>query len=49
MPGFADRLSDAEIRAVLGYIKSQWSERNRRIQLERTRAREAMDAGAESR
>ena len=27
MPGFADVLSDAEIRAVLAYIKSTWPER----------------------
>lgn len=26
MPGFKDKLSDAEIRAVLAYIKSRWSE-----------------------
>lgn len=29
MPGFADLLSDAEIRAVLAYIKSTWPERER--------------------
>lgn len=29
MPGFADVLSDPEIRAVLGYIKSTWPERER--------------------
>lgn len=29
MPGFADVLSDAEIRAVLAYIKSTWPERER--------------------
>ncbi|AZB65876.1 Cytochrome c, class I precursor [Cereibacter sphaeroides WS8N] len=27
MPGFADLLTDAEIRAVLDYIKSTWPER----------------------
>jgi mono/diheme cytochrome c family protein len=32
MPGFADLLSDAEIRAVLGYIKSTWPERERTYQ-----------------
>lgn len=26
MPGFGDRLSDAEIRDVLAYIKSRWPE-----------------------
>jgi mono/diheme cytochrome c family protein len=25
MPGFAGELSDGEIRAVLAYIRSQWS------------------------
>jgi mono/diheme cytochrome c family protein len=25
MPGFADKLSDGEIRAVLAYIKSHWT------------------------
>ncbi len=32
MPGFADVLSDAEIRAVLVYIKSTWPERERTYQ-----------------
>lgn len=32
MPGFADVLSDAEIRAVLDYIKSTWPERERAYQ-----------------
>lgn len=32
MPGFGDVLSDAEIRAVLTYIKSTWPERERRYQ-----------------
>lgn len=32
MPGFADVLGDAEIRAVLAYIKSTWPERERRHQ-----------------
>lgn len=34
MPGFADVLSDAEIRAVLAYIKSTWPERERSYQAE---------------
>ena len=34
MPGFADLLSDAEIRAVLAYIKSTWPERERSYQAE---------------
>lgn len=32
MPGFGDVLSDAEIQAVLAYIKSTWPERERRYQ-----------------
>ena len=32
MPGFGDMLSDAEIRAVLDYIKSTWPERERSFQ-----------------
>lgn len=32
MPGFADVQSDAEIRAVLDYIKSTWPERERNYQ-----------------
>lgn len=32
MPGFADLLSDAEIRAVLADIKSTWPERERTYQ-----------------
>ena len=32
MPGFGDVLSDAEIRAVLAYIKSTWPERERSYQ-----------------
>ena len=32
MPGFADLLSDAEIRVVLAYIKSTWPERERTYQ-----------------
>ncbi|MGA0542950.1 c-type cytochrome [Neotabrizicola sp. VNH66] len=37
MPGFADVLSDAEIRAVLAYIKSTWPERERGYQEEVSR------------
>ncbi|WP_244274483.1 c-type cytochrome [Pannonibacter phragmitetus] len=39
MPGFADVLSDAEIRAVLDYIKSTWPERERSYQSEISRSR----------
>ena len=37
MGGFADELSDDEIRAVLGYIRSRWPEDIRRKQAEITR------------
>ena len=37
MPGFADVLGDAEIRAVLAYIKSTWPERERGYQKEVSR------------
>lgn len=36
MPGFGDSLRDAEIRAILDYIKSTWPERERANQRERT-------------
>jgi len=36
MPGFDEVLSDAEIRAVLEFIKSHWPERERRYQAEAT-------------
>ena len=39
MPGFADVLSDAEIRAVLAYIKSTWPERERSYQEKITETR----------
>lgn len=32
MPGFADALTDEEIRAVLQFIKSRWSERQKAYQ-----------------
>jgi mono/diheme cytochrome c family protein len=32
MPGFEDVLSDAEIHAVLAFIKSTWPERERSYQ-----------------
>jgi mono/diheme cytochrome c family protein len=38
MPGFGDILSDAEIRAVLDYIKSTWPERERAYQSEISRS-----------
>ncbi len=37
MPGFADVLSEAEIAAVLAYIKSTWPPRERAFQEEVTR------------
>jgi mono/diheme cytochrome c family protein len=36
MPAFGDSLTDAEIRAVLAYIKSTWPERERAFQAEVT-------------
>lgn len=39
MPGFADVLSDAEMRAVLAYIKSTWPERERTYQQNVSQAR----------
>ncbi|MEQ3749500.1 MAG: c-type cytochrome [Celeribacter sp.] len=38
MPGFGDVLSDAEIRAILDYIKSTWPARQRAAQAERDAA-----------
>jgi mono/diheme cytochrome c family protein len=32
MPGFADLMTDAEIEAVLAFIKSTWPERERAVQ-----------------
>ena len=34
MPGFAGKLSDAEIRAVLAYIESRWSKEVRKLRAE---------------
>lgn len=36
MPGFGDQLSDPEIWNIIEYIKTQWPERERTIQAERT-------------
>lgn len=36
MPGFADQLSDREIRDILAFIKSTWPEKIREIQRQRT-------------
>ena len=36
MPAFGDKLSDAEIRAVITYFKSLWSEQSRQFQWEVT-------------
>lgn len=38
MPGFGDRLSDAEIAETLDYIKSRWPDDIRRAQAERSAA-----------
>lgn len=36
MPGFGERLSDDEIRAVIAFIKSTWPPRVRQRQEERS-------------
>jgi len=41
MPAFGDRLSNAEIRAVLAYIKSNWSEETKRRRAEMLQKRVA--------
>ena len=38
MPGFSDRLSDAEIWNIISYVKSTWPERQRAVQAERSAA-----------
>jgi len=38
MPGFGDSLRDAEIRAILDYIKSRWPDREKAAQEDITRA-----------
>jgi mono/diheme cytochrome c family protein len=38
MPAFKDILTDAEITAVLDYIKSTWPERQREIQIARSKS-----------
>lgn len=41
MPGFRGKLSDEEIKAVLAYIKSRWSEETHRKREEYLRTRRA--------
>ena len=36
MPAFGDKLSDSEIRAVIAYFKSLWTEEHRQYQVEET-------------
>ena len=43
MPAFGETLSEAEIWAVLTFIKSRWSDRNRLSQQERTKTDEEID------
>ncbi len=43
MPAFEESLSDAEITAVLTYIKSTWPEDNQQIQWEATLREELQD------
>ncbi|MCW3782869.1 c-type cytochrome [Defluviimonas salinarum] len=38
MPGFADALSDRQIRDILAYIRSTWPDRQREVQAARTAA-----------
>lgn len=38
MPGFADTLSDRQIRDILAYIRSTWPDRQREVQAARTAA-----------
>jgi mono/diheme cytochrome c family protein len=38
MPAFEDVLTDEEILAILGYIKSTWPDRERGYQAERSKA-----------
>ncbi|MGH2404761.1 MAG: c-type cytochrome [bacterium] len=45
MPPFKDRLSDEQIRAVITYFKSLWSEEHRRWQLEETRREQTGSPG----
>jgi mono/diheme cytochrome c family protein len=40
MPGFGDVMTDAEIRAVLAFIKSNWPERIRNAQEQRNAAKQ---------
>ena len=44
MPGFAESLTDDEIRDVLAFIKSTWPEQLRRHQEEMTRLEAASEA-----
>lgn len=41
MPGFGEHLSDDDIWAILEYIRSNWSERSKKAQQERTEAERA--------
>lgn len=43
MPGFGDRLTDRQIRNVLGYIRSTWPQHVQDIQAERTLAADAAE------
>ena len=48
MPGFADRLTEREIEAVLAYIKTWWGPEERAYQAEQTWMRQSYTATAES-
>lgn len=45
MPGFADRLSEAEMRAILAHIKTLWGPEERAFQAERNREAVMLRAG----
>ncbi len=41
MPGFADSLTDQEIRGILAFIKASWPERERELQRRRSLAEQS--------
>jgi mono/diheme cytochrome c family protein len=43
MPAFADTLSDRQILDILSFIKSSWPERERQVQMQRTKAEKQGD------
>jgi mono/diheme cytochrome c family protein len=43
MPAFAETLTDAEVEAVLAYIKTMWTEEQREIQADVTASQPRSD------